>query len=396
MVDLDAAESESAQTLTQAEAAERDLDLARGDLARVALSADDASSGLAVFQPFLRADALDEALARAELLSIAGTTSARATERFSLAEQAARAASVRASQAADVRQTRAEEAERAAAKAERAAMDAARQEADAETQHAALLTALADKRGTTAELEAEAEQARIAEENERARQEAEERQARVPDPEPPAGETAEEAPASDGSETSAPPPSTPQADPPPSPTAPAETAPAETPPPSDPQAADPPPAAGQGEADPPPTEPVTPTEPADPEPPAPEPPATSSAATGEAVVAWARAQLGKPYRWGASGPDGFDCSGLTSAAWAQGGGKAIPRVASSQYAAATKVPFDSMRPGDLIFWGSSAGSISHVAIYSGGGMMIEAPRAGQALTEIPVRWSGVFGYAGRF
>jgi cell wall-associated NlpC family hydrolase len=375
IVDLQGAETEADAFVTEAELAQVSLDQARGVLARVAMVADDAGSTLAVFEPFLRADGLDEALARAELIHMAGTASGRAADAFAVAEQAARAASVRADQAVALREERAADAERAAVKAERAANSATQSELQAKEQHEILLATLAQKRGTTADLEGQAEQARIAAENERARAEAEAQQA-APAEETPQAEPAEEA--------SVPP------------SAPAEATPSPEPTPDEEQATTTPDPSNE------PTPTETPATDPEPEPgPAvtPEPPAAapiSEASAGEGAVAWARGQIGKPYQWGASGPDGFDCSGLTSQAWLNGGGKAIPRTAGGQYAAATKVPFDAMRPGDLIFWGSSATSIYHVAIYSGGGMMIEAPRAGETVTEIPIRWSGVFGYAGRF
>jgi cell wall-associated NlpC family hydrolase len=406
MVDLDAAEADAAEAIAEVEATQGELTVARSALAHVALSASDATSSLAIFEPFLHADALDEALARAELLDIAGTTSSRATERFAVADQAARAASTRADQAVDLREQRAEAAERAAAKAERAAVSAIEAERKAEKRHQLLLEVLAEKRGTTADLEAQAEAARIAEENEQARLAAEALQASIPDPEPTQPVTPEEPPASDTSTQPSGPPAAPPTDSPADGVADPEVPPASGTPPETPAAGESPaggapatePPAGQ---DPTGTSPSPDPSPSDTAPAAPpetsDPVGTpSTPEAGIAAVEWARAQIGIPYRWGGSGPDGFDCSGLTSQAWRNGGGKAIPRTAASQYAAATKIPFDSMRPGDLIFWGSSAAAIYHVAIYSGDGMMVEAPRAGETVTEIPIRWSGVFGYAGRF
>ena len=106
--------------------------------------------------------------------------------------------------------------------------------------------------------------------------------------------------------------------------------------------------------------------------PAPEPPSSGgssgSSSGGQAAVAWARTQIGKPYAWGATGPDAYDCSGLTGAAWRHGG-VSLPRTSRSQYTAVEKIAYSDLRPGDLVFYGtsSSSGSIYHVAIYSGGG-----------------------------
>ncbi|GAB2578250.1 C40 family peptidase [Streptomyces capparidis] len=92
-----------------------------------------------------------------------------------------------------------------------------------------------------------------------------------------------------------------------------------------------------------------------------------------AAVRYARAQLGKPYRWGAEGPAAFDCSGLTLRAW-QAAGLRIPRTSQGQWAGLPRVPQDAMRPGDLIVYFDDA---SHVGLYIGGGAMIHAPRPGR-------------------
>lgn len=113
---------------------------------------------------------------------------------------------------------------------------------------------------------------------------------------------------------------------------------------------------------------------------------------------WALTQVGKDYQWGASGPDTYDCSGLTSQAWQQGGGHWITRTSRSQWAAVAKVPYSQMRPGDLIFYATDPGdpaTIWHVAVYAGDGTMVEAPRAGQQVRVVPVRWSSTMPAAGR-
>ncbi len=123
---------------------------------------------------------------------------------------------------------------------------------------------------------------------------------------------------------------------------------------------------------------------------------SSSAAAGAAAVAWARGQLGKPYLWGGSGPESFDCSGLTSQAL-RAAGVSVPRTSASQYAAAAKVSYDELRPGDLVFYGDPdvPSSVWHVAVYSGGGRMIEAPRAGVPVRETALRMSNAMTWAGR-
>ncbi len=99
-----------------------------------------------------------------------------------------------------------------------------------------------------------------------------------------------------------------------------------------------------------------------------------------AVVAYAMAQLGKPYVWGAAGPNSFDCSGLTMRAW-QRAGVNLNHFAADQYLHSRPVSLGHLRMGDLVFWtrnGSPSG-IYHVGIYLGGGRMIEAPRTGDVV-----------------
>lgn len=110
------------------------------------------------------------------------------------------------------------------------------------------------------------------------------------------------------------------------------------------------------------------------------PPAPSNGA--QAAIAFARAQLGEPYQWGASGPNAWDCSGLTAEAWAAGG-KSLPHYSVAQYDVSTPISAGQLRPGDLVFWGegSNPGSIYHVALYAGNGQIIHAPRTGRPVTQ---------------
>jgi cell wall-associated NlpC family hydrolase len=109
------------------------------------------------------------------------------------------------------------------------------------------------------------------------------------------------------------------------------------------------------------------------------------------AVAYARGQLGKPYVYGATGPDAFDCSGLTQAAW-QAAGVSIPRTSEQQWADLPHV--SSPQPGDLIFYTGSPidPPPGHVTMYLGGGQMIEAYGTGVPVRVTAVR-SGVWGYA---
>jgi cell wall-associated NlpC family hydrolase len=105
---------------------------------------------------------------------------------------------------------------------------------------------------------------------------------------------------------------------------------------------------------------------------------------GDVAVLYSMGQMGKPYVWGGSGPDGFDCSGLTMKAW-QAAGVQLPRIANDQYAYAggKLVPVaGGLRPGDLVFWGSNANdprSIYHVALYVGGNTVLMAPKTGDVV-----------------
>ncbi|HEV2928839.1 MAG TPA: NlpC/P60 family protein [Propionibacteriaceae bacterium] len=120
---------------------------------------------------------------------------------------------------------------------------------------------------------------------------------------------------------------------------------------------------------------------------APEPeeerPTYTGSASGAAAVAVAFAydQLGDRYVYGASGPNAWDCSGLTMMAW-QAGGKSLPHYSAGQYSTATPIKIGDLRPGDLLFWGSKPSSIYHVALYVGDGMMIHAPRTGRNVEEV--------------
>ncbi|MFE9444930.1 NlpC/P60 family protein [Streptomyces sp. NPDC006602] len=99
-------------------------------------------------------------------------------------------------------------------------------------------------------------------------------------------------------------------------------------------------------------------------------------AQGKKAVEYATAQIGKPYEWGAEGPKTYDCSGLTSQAWASAG-SAIPRTSQQQWQQLTRVDVADMRPGDLIIYFDDA---SHVAMYVGDGAIIHAPRPGRTVT----------------
>jgi len=101
-------------------------------------------------------------------------------------------------------------------------------------------------------------------------------------------------------------------------------------------------------------------------------------AAAAAAIAYARDQLGKPYLWGGTGPDAYDCSGLVMEAY-QSAGVSIPRTSQDQYAAGPPVPASEVQPGDLVFFAGSDGTATapgHVGLVIGPGLMIEAYATG--------------------
>ena len=107
------------------------------------------------------------------------------------------------------------------------------------------------------------------------------------------------------------------------------------------------------------------------------------AGTAGKVIAYAEAQIGKPYQWGATGPDTFDCSGLTMMAY-RAAGITIPRTSQQQWAHGPQVPASQVQPGDLVFFAGSDGTMTapgHVGIVTGNGTMIDAPMSGQVVRE---------------
>ncbi|MGH9097150.1 MAG: NlpC/P60 family protein [Acidimicrobiales bacterium] len=120
------------------------------------------------------------------------------------------------------------------------------------------------------------------------------------------------------------------------------------------------------------------------------PPPTSSGAAG--AVQAAQGEIGVPYVWGGTTPAGFDCSGLVM--WAYGQvGISLPHFSGSQYDDTTHIPLGDIAPGDLLFYGP--GGSDHVAMYIGGGMMVEAPYTGASVWDTPMRTGDGFVGVGR-
>lgn len=115
---------------------------------------------------------------------------------------------------------------------------------------------------------------------------------------------------------------------------------------------------------------------------------TFSPGRAGAAVRFAYAQLGKQYRFGSDGPNSYDCSGLTSAAWAKAG-VPLPHNARRQWRAVSRVSRDELKPGDLVFYYRS---IHHVGMYVGGGKMIHAPQHGEPVRVDNVDYQPIHGY----
>lgn len=115
-------------------------------------------------------------------------------------------------------------------------------------------------------------------------------------------------------------------------------------------------------------------------------PGTSTNKIALAALAFAKAQAGKPYKWGGVGPSGYDCSGLVMASYFAAG-LTLPRVAADQYGSGTTVPLDQVQQGDLLFYASDVAkpaTIYHVAMYAGAGVLVDAPYTGAYVGTRPV------------
>jgi peptidoglycan DL-endopeptidase CwlO len=123
-------------------------------------------------------------------------------------------------------------------------------------------------------------------------------------------------------------------------------------------------------------------------------PITPPNAVAAAAIAAAHSRLGVPYVWGATGPDAFDCSGLTQWSYAHAG-IALPRTAAEQWNYGGIHPtLAELEPGDLLFWAlntSDPATIHHVTMYIGHGLMIAAPHTGENVQIQPVYMAGFIG-----
>ncbi|MCV2394982.1 C40 family peptidase [Actinotalea sp. M2MS4P-6] len=376
-VDADTAQATFADATARADQANADAEQAGRELGAIALEAYRSGGGLDAIGALLVADGVEDLMARSAAMDQLGTRAQQAVQRLEAAQIVADTLNERAQTASQEATAAADHAAEALAQAEQTQQDTEQRVAAIQAERETLLVRLATARQTSVEVET----ARMAQQDaeRRAREEAAARAARESSGTP---TTSTPSTPSTGTPTTSPS-TAPSAEPTTAPTSTPTTSPSAEPSPT-------------------PSATSTPT-------PTPTPAPTSdpyglgtgsqrgSASQGESAVAWALSQVGKPYVYGAAGPDSFDCSGLTMRSW-QAAGVSIYRTSRDQYRQVKKISYDSLRPGDLVFWGtdpSNPSSVYHVAMYIGGGQIVEAPRPGLTVRVVPMRWSGTMPYAGR-
>ncbi|MFN8168499.1 MAG: C40 family peptidase [Candidatus Nanopelagicales bacterium] len=124
---------------------------------------------------------------------------------------------------------------------------------------------------------------------------------------------------------------------------------------------------------------------------------TTTAAQRRAALAFAIRQIGDPYVAGENGPDAYDCSGLTQAAYRSVGHDMI-QYSVAQFAAGRKIPVTQLKPGDLVFYATNTSdwtTIHHVGIYEGGGIYVEAPHTGDVVKRLTIWTEGLMAYGAR-
>ncbi|MDA2806585.1 C40 family peptidase [Nocardiopsis suaedae] len=120
--------------------------------------------------------------------------------------------------------------------------------------------------------------------------------------------------------------------------------------------------------------------------------ANNGSGNARAALDFALAQVGKPYIYGAAGPDGYDCSGLVMRSWGAAG-VSLPRTTYGQAEAGARVSRDQLQPGDILFFSG----LGHDGLYLGNGQMVHAPRTGKNIEVVPLAgyWEGQFMYGVR-
>ncbi|MBO3723679.1 C40 family peptidase [Actinomyces bowdenii] len=372
--DLATASSEAQTAQESADSAAQETRTARADLGAVVVQTyQEGGSAITALTPYVTATSMSELadadVARARMGEL---TNAKVQDVEALQAVAETMQGI-ADEKVETKQTAATEAETAKADAASAATTAQTEVAQAQAQRDALVTRLAEQRGTTVELEKQhqdqLEAERKAREEAAAKAAAEEaaRTAAQQAPQEPPSQAAEDQPAAEEAapqaqepETEQPAPATEGAEEAEEP----EEAPQEAPAPQ-------PAPAVEEEA----------------EEPAPAPAASGDAAS--VAIASAMNYIGTPYVWGGESAAGLDCSGLTMMAY-QAAGISLTHSSRVQYGQGAHVPLSSAQPGDLVFWSSDGtqSGIYHVAIYLGDGQMIEAPTFGFTVTVTSMRYSG--------
>ena len=386
LADVDFQEAQEANVAAQrnlyaanarADEAEQALAQAKTGLASVAMAAYRSAGSFDEFEALVKSDGFDEVVQRSESID-------RASADADATVQQVHAAEIVAATTREYAETAAVEADAAAAAAEDALETAqssreGAQQAVAEAASArdAAIARAAELRGVTAELERERQDGLAVERQARQQAQFEEEQQRLAQAD--AAEQEREGGSSGGNGGT---PTSNQtggtngnANPQPRPTQTSQPDPVQT---SDPEPTE------TSQPD-----PVETTPPPAPDP-TPEPSNSwrSSAGQGATAAGHSLTLKGAPYSYGGNGP-AYDCSGLTSAAWRKAG-ISIPRSSRTQYAGVSLLPYSQLRKGDLVFWGSgkNASAIYHVAIYVGGGMVMEATTPGNtAKTRSMYNWA---------
>jgi len=368
LVERDTAAAQAEAAAERARAAAEDAEAARAELGAIALEAYRSGGALDGVAAMLSSSDYEEYVARSEAIDRLGQRADRAVQRYEAADVVNGSLAALAERAAQEAQEAAAEAERALTRAQELQAAAEAEVARIEAEREGLLAELARLRQTSVELERQRQAQLDAERQARA-----DAAARAGH----GGGSGGSGSGGSGSGGGANPPAQPT-NPPAQPTN----------PPAQPTN--------------PPAQPTNPPAPPTP-PPASDPyglgtgSQRGTAAQGQAAVAWALQQVGKDYLYGGSGPDAFDCSGLTMRAW-QAAGVNLNRTSRDQYRQVYKITYDSMRPGDLVFFGdnpSDPGSVYHVAMYIGNNQIVEAPRAGVPVRVTSMRWANTMPYAGR-
>lgn len=397
-VALEAAQARAAAADTKLAAAEKTMDASRRVLAGIALEQYRTGGAIQNLEAVLSADGITDVVRRTSTLRAVGDVADAAVQQYRADALVADVLRADAAAAVTSAQTAADDAEDARTETDRLTAEAQAAVDAASSRRETLITQLAAARSTTVEAE-RARQDRIDRDREQQREEqAESDREPVDRPSRPTDDPTTRPPSN-------PPTTTPTVPPTEEPSAEPTTTPTQrpTPTPTQEPTTEPTREPTQRPTTPP-TQRPTPTPTPEPtKPPAVDAPglgqgtAVGSAAQGREAVEWARTQIGKMYGWGTTGPNTYDCSGLTMRAW-EAAGVGITRTSRSQYVRVKKIKYSQMRPGDLIFWAndtSDPNTIRHVAMYSGGGMMIEAARPGVPVREVPVRYAETMAYAGR-